>query len=494
MNITEVTRRDIIDYLITNGISFSGRLDELEFLGRIWDLHSMPSTDSRFDDGYWDIWQHRINNNDWDDHYFLGTYLKLFKCADEIFLKFLETCLHPIVRPNENEASEFVSVFNELLARDGYVLNEVSSISARAVYKGMRLKEGVHGNVKNLIFAANGPKQHSLMKDSNSMADFKSNRTKAFISYSHKDSKFLTELQAHLGYFVRDRRIDFWDDTKITPGSKWREEIRAAIESAKVAVLLVSADFLNSEFIAKNELPPLLAAAEHEGATILPVIIRPCVFTSTNLKQFQAVNDPSEPLSKMKKYRREEEWTKIAKLVEAALNAQETGIVPSNATGSRREPKTPTSSEPYLNADNELLLRVGLSTHVEPRKTKEEYINEGLQHHKAKRYKEALAAYNHALELDPTNPYIYGRRANTYRALREYERALQDFNRAFELDPESATAWAYATRGRVYDGMKQYQKALGDFDHAYQLDPTSTWVERWRNETIEKLKKQGEKH
>ncbi len=374
MNITEVTRRDIIDYLITNGISFSGRLDELEFLGRIWDLQSMPSTDSRYKTAYGDIRQHRIYNNDWDDHYLLCTRLDLLKCDDETFTKFLETCLHPIVRPNEKEASELVSVFNEFLARDGYVLREVSSISARAVYKGMRLKEGVHGNVKNLILAANGPKQHSLMKDSNSMVDIKSNRTKAFISYSHKDSRYLSELKSHLGYFTKNGRIDFWDDTKITPGSKWREEIRAAIESAKVAVLLVSADFLNSEFIAKNELPPLLAAAEHEGATILPVIIRPCAFTSTNLNQFQAVNDPSEPLTKMRKYRREEEWTKIAKLVEAALNAQETGIVLSNATRSRRDAKTQTSSEPYLNADNELLLRVGLSTHVEPRKTKEEYV------------------------------------------------------------------------------------------------------------------------
>lgn len=93
-----------------------------------------------------------------------------------------------------------------------------------------------------------------------------------------------------------------------------------------MAVLLVSADLLNSEFIAKNALPPLLAAAEHEGATVLPVIIRPCAFTSTTLKPFQAVNDPSEALSKMRKYRREEEWTKIAILVKAALNAQETGL------------------------------------------------------------------------------------------------------------------------------------------------------------------------
>ena len=121
-------------------------------------------------------------------------------------------------------------------------------------------------------------------------------------------------------------------------------------------------------------------------------------------------------------------------------------------------------------------------------------VNLGITLRNLQRHKEALAAYNHALELDPTDPYIYGRRADTYRALREYERALQDFNRAFELDPESGTAWAYATRGDVYDGMKQYQKALDDFDHAYQLDPTYTWVKRRRNETIEKLKKQEEKH
>src|SRR6266700_564933 len=116
MTITEVTRRDIIDYLITSEISFSGKLDELEFLGRIWDLASMPSTDYRFDSAYGDIYQHRINNDDWSDHHFLGTYLELFKCDDEIFLKFLETCLHPIVRPDKEEASRILSVFNELLA------------------------------------------------------------------------------------------------------------------------------------------------------------------------------------------------------------------------------------------------------------------------------------------------------------------------------------------------------------------------------------------
>jgi hypothetical protein len=87
VNITEVTRRNILDYLITREPPFSGRLSEVEFLGRIWNLQSMPSRDRRFENAYWDIWQHRVNNDDWDDHYLLYTYLELLICDDEIFLQ-----------------------------------------------------------------------------------------------------------------------------------------------------------------------------------------------------------------------------------------------------------------------------------------------------------------------------------------------------------------------------------------------------------------------
>src|SRR5690348_9872339 len=119
-------------------------------------------------------------------------------------------------------------------------------------------------------------------------------RVGAFISYSHQDKKFMGELRRHLDYLEREGKINVWDDTKIKPGSNWREEINAAIKSVKVAILLVSADFLASKFIATNELPPLLAAARQDGCTILPVILKPCLFKFSNLKQFQAVNVPSK--------------------------------------------------------------------------------------------------------------------------------------------------------------------------------------------------------
>lgn len=123
-------------------------------------------------------------------------------------------------------------------------------------------------------------------------------RNRVFISYSHFDKEFLSDIQRHFKPFLK--QINFWDDTKIEPGQKWKEEIRNAINQTKVAILLVSTDFLGSDFISTHELPPLLKAAEENGAVILTVILKPCLFEEfTELNQFQTINPPSKPLTKM---------------------------------------------------------------------------------------------------------------------------------------------------------------------------------------------------
>ena len=140
-----------------------------------------------------------------------------------------------------------------------------------------------------------------------------------FISYSRNDKVWLERLQRHLKPLDRQKIIRCWDDTRIPIGAKWKDEIQGALDSANFAVLLISADFLASDFIVDNELPPLLASAEDRGTIILPVIIGSCDFSGTpSLSQFQAVNDPAQPLNKMM----EGDWEHVlSKVAETIKNA-----------------------------------------------------------------------------------------------------------------------------------------------------------------------------
>jgi internalin A len=146
-------------------------------------------------------------------------------------------------------------------------------------------------------------------------------RTKIFISYSHNDKEWLTRVQKHLKTLENEGiDVDVWDDTRIKAGDKWKLEIKRALDEAKIAILLISTDFLASDFIAKNELPPLLKAAEQNGAVILPLILKPSRFTKhKELSEFQAVNDPTRPLIKLEEAEQEEILVKLTGIIEDNL-------------------------------------------------------------------------------------------------------------------------------------------------------------------------------
>lgn len=143
-------------------------------------------------------------------------------------------------------------------------------------------------------------------------------RNKVFISYSQKDKDFLYDIQRHFKPF--SQLIDLWDDTKITPGQRWKEEIKNAIDQTKVAILLVSTDFLGSDFISTDELPPLLKAAEENGAVILILILKPCYFEAfAELNQYQTVNPPSNPIIKMNEADKEELYVNLVRQTKRVL-------------------------------------------------------------------------------------------------------------------------------------------------------------------------------
>lgn len=146
-------------------------------------------------------------------------------------------------------------------------------------------------------------------------------RSGVFVSYSHRDTKWLEELQVSLKPYVRDAALDVWDDTKIATGDRWRQQISDALQVAKVAVLLVSRYFFFSDFIAQNELPPLLEAAEREGLRIMWIAVSASPYERSKIAAFQAANDPRRPLDTLTRAQRSREFVKIAEGIARAMES-----------------------------------------------------------------------------------------------------------------------------------------------------------------------------
>ena len=138
--ITVITRRDLFDAMTVEDLYWWGRLEEPEFLSRLYDLSFLPSSDHRFPDAAGDIWQHRINNWDWENHWvYYDARFQLMNGDDEILLNFLAETVHPVVVSDVTEAQKRVHLYNQFLRNDGFELAEKSRISGKPIYIGRNI-------------------------------------------------------------------------------------------------------------------------------------------------------------------------------------------------------------------------------------------------------------------------------------------------------------------------------------------------------------------
>jgi hypothetical protein len=124
---------------------------------------------------------------------------------------------------------------------------------------------------------------------------------KIFISYSHEDEVWKDRLVRHLEALA-GAGLETWDDRKIAAGFSWKNAIGEAIANCDAALLLVSKDFLNSDFILKNEVLPLLQRREREGVRVIPLILSPCTWNLIPwVQSIQVHPRDGKPLSGMSK-------------------------------------------------------------------------------------------------------------------------------------------------------------------------------------------------
>jgi internalin A len=120
--------------------------------------------------------------------------------------------------------------------------------------------------------------------------------TRIFISYSHKDDEFRAELEVRLKILQQQGFVRLWSDRRIAAGSEWRGEIDENLQKADLILILLSDDFLASDYCYDVEMKKALERFALRQTRILPIVLRQCAWRRTPLGNLQALPDDAKPI------------------------------------------------------------------------------------------------------------------------------------------------------------------------------------------------------
>src|SRR5262245_23282593 len=141
-------------------------------------------------------------------------------------------------------------------------------------------------------------------------------RDLVFISYSRPDRDWLEHLLIFLKPYTR-QNLKIWADPYIQVGDEWRRDISAALSRSCVGVLLVSYNFLASDFIDREELPTLLEGAAAGSIILVPIPVSASNYEASPLANYQFAHPPNRPLDKLRKPDRNAAFVEIVKKIVA---------------------------------------------------------------------------------------------------------------------------------------------------------------------------------
>jgi hypothetical protein len=129
-------------------------------------------------------------------------------------------------------------------------------------------------------------------------------RTQAFVSYSHADLQWNNRLMTHLAVLDYEGPVDVWSDTELAPGADWYKRIQEAMDSSKVTILVITADYLASMLVQTEKVPQLLDRNAKLGLRVFPLIAKPCAWKLVNwLENFEVRPKNGIALSTLEEHR-----------------------------------------------------------------------------------------------------------------------------------------------------------------------------------------------
>jgi internalin A len=142
----------------------------------------------------------------------------------------------------------------------------------------------------------------------------------AFVSYSHKDDWLAAELTTHLKLLQRSGLINLWRDRCITAGSEWKGQIDENLEHANLILLLVSSDFIASDYCWDVEMLHAMERHNQGSARVIPIVVRACSWQRAPFGELQCLPPSSKAVNVGSgRAARDKAWTQVAQGIEAVL-------------------------------------------------------------------------------------------------------------------------------------------------------------------------------
>lgn len=148
-----------------------------------------------------------------------------------------------------------------------------------------------------------------------------------FISYSHHDEPFYRRLMTHLSPVIKGGgTVDAWSDKRLSVGESWQTEIERSVRNCDCAILLVSPEFLESDFIVNQELAPLLTRAESDSVKLVFVPVSHSHFQDDDrLSSFQTIPSAEKPLRSMTRVKQDRALLEVSRYVMRTANVSISG-------------------------------------------------------------------------------------------------------------------------------------------------------------------------
>src|SRR5947209_2479826 len=267
-----------------------------------------------------------------------------------------------------------------------------------------------------------------------------------FCCYAREDQDLMKKLRTHLMPLQRRSLIKLWSDIDINAGDEWEEEIQKHLNTAHMILLLVSPDFMASDYCYSTEMEYALQRHEKQEARVIPIILRPTAWKGAPFDKIQVLPANARPVTDARS------WISI----DEALNDVTEKIGP---------------------IVTELLLPL--------------YIDEAQQLVKNGRQEDALAIYERALRLEPEYvPALYGKGATLF-LLKRYEESVTAYDRAIQASAHPDARYHYG-KASALRKLKRYEESLAAYDEAIRLNPRRARVYKEKGELLLELERYAE--